>query len=199
MRLPLGVAACLAAALAGCAGKPPPTHYYTLGAPAGDAVPAAGATLLVGPFLVDPPYDQDRLVYRRAPGASEVGFYNYHRWASPLGRLLVVAVASGLHGTPGVGIAEPSATRAEYDARLSGRVIQLEEVDTASGAEVRIAIDFRLVDGAGEVLWSGVLQDSAAGPSVAGGEAMALVERAFDGLVRQLRERVAAALAPPAG
>lgn len=199
MRLRFCAIACLAAVVTGCAGKTPPTHYYTLNAVAGETGRAEGPALLVGPFVVDPPYDQDRLVYRRGAGAAEVGFYNYHRWAAPLGRLVAVAVAAGLERLPGVGVAEPTATRPRHDARLTGRVIQLEEVDTESGAEVRIAIDFRLEDGSGELLWSGVLTATATGPSVAGSDAMALVERAFDRMVRQLGERVSAALESATG
>lgn len=82
------------AVLTAC-GSVPETHYYVLAttrvvpseAPAVDRRPTVG----VETFAVDPPYDQGLLVYRLAANPAEVGFYDYHRWASPLGSLAAVA------------------------------------------------------------------------------------------------------------
>jgi uncharacterized lipoprotein YmbA len=191
-----GWLAALALAVAGCAGKALPVHYYTLEGRAPVAAPEPeGRTILVGPLVVDPPYDQDRLVYRLDSSAAEIGFYNYHRWAAPLGQLIAVALAAELEGTEGVAAADPTATRSRYDARLTGRVLHFEEVDTAGAAAAEIAIDFRLVDAGGSELWSGLLTARAAGTAGQGARAMELVQRAFGDLSGQLRERVTVALA----
>jgi uncharacterized lipoprotein YmbA len=194
-----GLLAAVALAALGCAGKAPPVHYYTLEGRPPLATPAAeGRTILVGPLVVDPPYDQDRLVYRLESAAAEIGFYNYHRWAAPLGQLIAVALAADLEGTAGVAGADPSATRAHYDTRLTGRVIHFAEVDTASGAAAEIAIEFRLVDAQGGELWTGLLTGRSAGAIRSpgwGAQAMQLVQRAFGDLSDQLQERVAAVFA----
>ena len=59
--------ALLATACIACGGKAPESHYYTLrlsttapGNPSG----ADGLDVGVSTFHVDPPYDQDRIVYR---------------------------------------------------------------------------------------------------------------------------------------
>ena len=102
----------------------PTTHYYVLEPPemGGEARQGSQDGLAIGvrEFVVDPPYDQDQLVYRSGGDSSEIGFYAYHRWAAPLGRLLPMAVASALTGVPGVASVEPVTSNGEYDAILTG-------------------------------------------------------------------------------
>jgi uncharacterized lipoprotein YmbA len=190
---------CLALALAGCAGQAPPTHYYTL-VPESPAEPTGreggGLSIGVERLVVDPPYDQERLVYREAAGSAEIGFYNYHRWAAPLSRMLAVSLAARLGGTPGVGAIEPTRAGAEYTARLRGRVVAWEEVDLAGGAEARLVLDLALVEPNGDELWTATLTATSSGPVASGADAMDLVQRAFADLVGQVREGLAAALAP---
>jgi uncharacterized lipoprotein YmbA len=185
----------LALLLGSCAGKLPPTHYYTL-QPAAGAVAAAqeGSRVGVDTLVVDPPYDQDRLVYRESASATEVGFYNYHRWAAPLSRMLAVSLAAGLEGTPGIAAIEPTQPGTDYDSRLRGRVVALEEVDSPAGAEARIVLDLTLVSADGTELWSSTLTATAGGPVASGADAMGLVQRAFADLARQARGELATAL-----
>lgn len=179
----------------------PPVHYYTLLAPAppdGEiAAPSedpGSPRLGVESFDVDPPYDQDRLVYRPSPDSSEVGFYSYHRWAAPLGRLTAAALAERLSGVAGL-TAEPWASSRDYAAVLGGRVVRIEEIDSAAGPEVRVALELRLREPRGEVFWSTTLAASAGGTDGLGGaEVMGLVQRAFDRLLAEARPAVAAAL-----
>jgi uncharacterized lipoprotein YmbA len=155
----------LAGLTAACmGGSLPTTHYYTLHLPSDAGARASDAPgLLIGvdSIAVDPPYDQDRIVYRRGEESAEVGFYAYHRWASPLGRLLQVALADGLAGARGIGAIEPVRSGRDYDARLGGRLLFLEEVDTAEGQGVRLSIELLLRDRAGESLWSATLSSTA--------------------------------------
>jgi len=142
------------ALLAAACGGAPKSHYYVLDLP--QAVPApdrAGLDIGVRAFDIDPPFDQDRIVYRVGAHSPEVGFYAYHHWAVPLTRMLPKAVAAGLAGTEGVGSIEPAQPGLHYDAVLRGRLITLEEIDEPSGQHVRIRLSLSLhQDNA--VLWS---------------------------------------------
>ncbi len=186
----------LAAAVSGCAGGLPETHYYVLLAPHASAADVAasdseGLAIGVESFSVDPPYDQDRLVYRPDPSSTEVGFYTYHRWASPLGRLVAVALGEGLRRTPGVASIEPTSSIGSYTAWLRGRVKQFEEVDSTSTRAARIVIEVELVDTEGKTLWQETLTGSG---NSGGGEAIGHFNRAFEGLLDQARASLAAAL-----
>jgi len=133
----------------------PTTHYYVLEPP---TVTRDGATtgLTVGvlPFTVDPPYDQDRIVYRIGADSPKVGFYEYHRWAAPLSRMLPRIASAAFRDVEGVGRIEPVAAEHRYDVRLSGRVITLEEIDIAGGQHVRMDLVLTLIGSDGSTLWS---------------------------------------------
>ena len=156
----VAVAAMLAVALAGCGG-PPVTHYYVLElTPRADNAPGhaeTGLTVGVRSFQVDSPYDQDRIVYRVRERSAEVGFYAYHRWATPLSRMLPRAVAAGLGGTDGIRLIEPAVAGRTYDAYLAGRVLTAEEVDHAGGQDVVLRFDLGLHSPDGAELWSDVV------------------------------------------
>jgi len=157
----LFLVAMLAAMLVGCGG-PPATHYYLLElTPRVAADTAAGAerrlTVGVRTFQVDPPYDQDRIVYRVRERSSEVGFYAYHRWAAPLSRMLPLAVATGLEGADGLRLIEPVVNGRSYDAYLVGRVLTLEEVDHPGGQDIVVRLKLALRTDDGAELWSEVL------------------------------------------
>ena len=107
--------------------KIPQTHYYVLnltrgetGSQSNDAAARDGIDIGVGDFLVDPPYDQDRIVYRVNSETAEVGLYSYHRWASPLSRMLPGVVANGFRGAPGISSIEPVMPNGAYAAIWTG-------------------------------------------------------------------------------
>lgn len=184
----------------GCAGSLPVTHYYTLrhplegiGSTAGSAI-RAGLRVGVDTFLVDPPYDQDRLVYRTSQHSSEVGFYAYHRWASPLGRLIAVALAEGLSGTDGIASIEPASFGGKYDAHLGGRVIYLEEIDLPTKQVARLALEMRLIDSKGNTLWSQTLSSSVSGQAENAAQIMLQMTRAFEDVLGQARAGLVGAL-----
>ena len=130
----------------GCGGSLPPTHYYVLEPQDVNAASLPGGLNVgVDRFDVDPPYDQDRIVYRVGDESAEVGFYAYHRWAAPLERMLPRFVASAYADVPGLHSIEPVAPGRDYDAYLRGRVAAIEEIDTPEGQRVRIRLDLRLV------------------------------------------------------
>jgi uncharacterized lipoprotein YmbA len=150
----------LSAAAVGC-GSVPGTHYYMLEFPHDLVQPSAGAQaegLIIGvrDFRVDPPYDRDTLVYRVGQHPTEVGFYDYHRWAAPLERMLPVVVARGLDTADGSTVVEPFVSDRPYDALLYGRVISIEEVDYPDRQDVVIRLELILRSPEGTQFWSRV-------------------------------------------
>ena len=152
-------------ALVGCGGRTPQIHYYVLRAPdrsesaevSASRDTGSGLGIGVEAFRVEPPFDDDRIVFRVGEGSPEVGFYAYHRWAAPLRRTLPGIAADALRGTPGVASIEPSRPGTRYDALLLGRILSLEEIDMADGqiVRVRLSLTLRLADDSD--LWSATL------------------------------------------
>lgn len=180
------------------------TRYYIL-APARSATagetPAGVATGLrigVEPFTVDPPYNRDQLVYRVGPDSVEVGFYDYHRWAAPLGELVAVAMADGLRGTAGVDAIEPVTSGGDYTAFLRGRVVYLEEIDLPERQQARLQLELRLVDQTGSTLWSQEVAGSAEGKNETVADIVESLYQAFDQALQEARSGLAVA-APAAG
>jgi uncharacterized lipoprotein YmbA len=179
-------------------GSLPVTHYYTL-RPAAEAEPpetvgAPGLVVGVRSFTVDPPYDQDRLVYRNGSESTEVRFYAYHRWAAPLGRLIAVALADGLSGTGGIATIEPARALVDYSAFLDGRLIYLEEVDSPGREEARMALELVLKDAAARVIWQSTLTGSATGSPGDVPGVMALIRQAFDDVTDAAASEISATL-----
>jgi uncharacterized lipoprotein YmbA len=159
--------------LGGCAGRVPPTHYYVLeprDIPRPETTDAASGGWAIGveTFQVDPPYDQDRIVYRVGESSPEVGFYAYHRWAAPLARMLPRVVAAELGGLSGVKSIESIAALREYDAYLAGRVLAFEEIDTSEGQRVRVRLALRLATDEDEIWSETVTGDTTLSPDGVG-------------------------------
>jgi len=158
-----GLACTLALLSLGCPGAPA-THYYVLGPrSAPEALrETAGTGMLVGvrTFEVDAPYDQDRIVYRLGQEGFEIGFYDYHRWAVPLGRVLPGIVVSRLGVPPGRFTVEAEVPGRAYDAWLTGRLIHMEEVDHAGGQDVRVTLELGLELADGSRVWSATAERS---------------------------------------
>jgi len=156
-RSKLGIAIACAVVLAGCGGRGPAIHYYVLESPDPEppaAASADGVRIGVDAFSVDPPYDQDRIVYRVDEHAAEIGFYAYHRWAAPLARMLPRVVAAAYRDMDGVSVIEPVGGGSSYDFLLRGRVLGFEEIDTAETQQARVRIELALHGEDGERLWS---------------------------------------------
>ena len=181
----------------GCS-QMPPTHFYVLELQQSATVRAQseeGWAIGVRSFVVDAPYDQDRIVYRIEEGSPEVHYYAYHHWAAPLSQMLADSVADGLIGTEGVRSIEPLMPGRLYDAYLEGRVLAVEEIDHAAEQIVRLRIDLLLVSREDEELWSKSLRLDGATHTT---EVVVIVERMNAILAQALSEAgpdLAAALA----
>ena len=187
--------------LAGCA-RLPVTHYYVL--EPSDLTPQAGTArgrdVAVDAFVVDPPYDQDRIVYRVGESSAEIGFYPYHRWAAPLARMLPRVVAAELVGTSGLRSIEPAAPGRDYDAHLQGRVLVFEEIDTSEGPRVRIRVTLTLRAEDGRVeLWSETLSADAPAAAEDVGEVVARLQTLLAETVRASRPGLEQALLEDGG
>lgn len=180
----------------GC-GSVPTTHYYVLAAPSGEMVSSReGTNLGVEVFSLDPPYDQDRLVYRVAQGlgevgSGEVGFYNHHRWAASPGRLIQAALVAGLRGTPGIAAIEPVKGNGSYSLLLAGRVTALEEVDLPRHQLARIQVDLKIFDTTAKtVVCSRLVTVVAEGQAAEVPDIMQLMQGAFVKLVAEVQKEL---------
>lgn len=194
----------------GC-GSVPTTHYYVLAlSPSGEmnsglegpsleGTSLGGTSLGVETFSVDPPYDQDRLVYRVCSGegrcSGEVGFYNHHRWAASPGRLVQTALVAGLRGTPGINAVEPTSANGSYSLLLAGRVIALEEVDLPGRQLARIKVDLKILDmDAKTVVRSRYVTVTAEGQAQEVTDIIRLMQGAFSKLVAEVRGELQGAI-----
>lgn len=150
-------------ALAACGGSTPVTRYYAL-APATAPAPAAGSataapparpapTIAIEPLDADPPYDDDRIVYRADP--YRVDYYEYHRWSASPGTMLADYLSRALERTGRF----HAVLRDPSDAApitLGGHLDAIEEIDASHDHWIgHISLDLTATDRAsGVVVWS---------------------------------------------
>lgn len=161
--------------LAGCGGKIPPTNYYVLDLPAPEAKPANALpyTAVVMPFRSSEMLVQDRIVYRESP--SQVGFYEYHRWAEDPTTTLLRSMLAQLRAAGAFDRVVPFEGRTNVDYIVRGRLEQLEEVDYGGGVSVRVKISAQLIETAtNRPVWT---DTSEATGSVSTAEVSAVVDQ----------------------
>lgn len=148
-------AAALVLAVA-CGGATPATHYYALAAPgaAPAAHPGAAApALAIETLAADPPYDDERIVYRTDP--YRVDYYEYHRWSASPGTMLADYLARALERTGQFrAVLRGSDTTAPI--ALGGHIDAIEEIDVAPQRWVgHVAVQLTAIDRAsGDVVWT---------------------------------------------
>ena len=149
--------------MSGCAGKVRYPNYYTL-AVAPTQKPAVNvahpsATVAVRRFDTPAYLRQGRIVYRPTP--EEVGFYDYHRWASDPGLVVTTGVIDSLRSANLFSVVGPYAGQAHPDYLLSGRLERLDEVDYKSGVQVEVKLSAQLVSlRTGAPVWAGAVTRS---------------------------------------
>ncbi|MEM7355272.1 MAG: hypothetical protein AAF657_30960 [Acidobacteriota bacterium] len=196
-------AATALAVVTGC-GSVPRTHYYVLAPSEGPQVSSpttVGQRQVVGveTFHVDPPYDQGLVVYRLASRPGEVGFYDYHRWAAPLGSLAALAFADSAGESPEGPAAdvvfEPTTPTGSYSAFLRGRILHLEEVDHPDGQVVRIVLELALDDPKKVPLWHRTLRSETRLQAQEASQIVDQIRTDFQALVLSARAEIRAVLA----
>lgn len=138
----------------GC-GAARPSKFYQLDIPESSAsasAPRFQTDLLVGRIVAPHLYRDDRIVYR--VGSTQMGTYEYHRWAEPpaesLENLLVRALRSSGHYRSVQGLR----SNARGDYILRGSLHELGEITGASVA-ARVDLEVELYSQkSGTVVWS---------------------------------------------
>src|SRR5208337_5005477 len=136
-------------------------NYYTLLAVAPTKQPASNvahqsATVAVRRFDTPGYLRQGRIVYRKTP--EQVGFYDYHRWASDPGLVVTTGVIDSLRSTNLFSIVEPYAGQEHPDYLLSGRLERLDEVDYSNNVQAEVKLSAELVNvRTGASVWAGAV------------------------------------------
>jgi ABC-type uncharacterized transport system auxiliary subunit len=142
--------------LSGCAGAVKYPSYYTLHVPPPPDPPAQGnlqATLAVREFRSPPYLRQGAIVYKAS--TEQIGFYNYHRWATDPRDFVTNAVADRLRASGTFTQVKPYDGRADIDYVLSGRLEKLEEIDYDGTVKVEVAISAQMVRlSTGATVWA---------------------------------------------
>jgi len=130
--------------------------YYALHVPTPPDPPAQKnipATLAIREFRSPEYLHQGTIVYKTSP--EQIGFYNYHRWATDPREFVTNALADRLRARGTFTQVKPYDGRADIDYVLSGRLEKLEEIDYDGGVKVEVAISAQLVQlSTGATVWT---------------------------------------------
>jgi uncharacterized lipoprotein YmbA len=97
---------------------------------------------------------QGRIVYRETP--EEIGFYDYHRWATDPGMTITTAMIDALRSARLFSLVVPYDGREQQEYVLGGRLERLDEVDYGGDVRVEARLLAELVNRrTGETLWTG--------------------------------------------
>ena len=149
--------------ISGCVGKVRYPTYYTLStAPAmkpDPGTPHWKAAVAVHRFETPMYLRQGRIVYRAAP--TQIGFYEYHRWAADPGATVTTAFIESLRSANTFSTIAPYDGRDRPDYLISGRLEKLDEVDYGSRVRVEAKMSAVLTNlRTGAIVWSGDAADS---------------------------------------
>jgi len=130
----------------GCASVRYPTTY-TLDLTRAAAAPARPAILgavAVRDFSCPEYLSDGRIVYR--PTSTEVGYYEYHRWAMTLRRMITDSIAGRIRTRGDFASVEAANTAAAATYLLTGAIERLEEVDDGRDVQAVVQLSAQLVD-----------------------------------------------------
>jgi len=143
--------------MASCGGTRRP-HYYALDIPS-PPDPTHGGLRFPGAVAVSrfetPSYLREgRIVYRETP--EEVGFYEYHRWASEPAQTVTTAMVETLRSSQLFSFVKRYDGHNQQDYLLNGRLERLEEIDYGGPVRVEVKISAELVNlRTGATEWTG--------------------------------------------
>jgi ABC-type uncharacterized transport system auxiliary subunit len=170
--------------LSGC-GRVRYPAYYTLNLPAPPDPPVAEnvrTSIAVREFQAPNYLKQGPVVYRPTP--EEIGFYEYHRWASDPRMLVTSAVIDHLRAGGQFSMVSMYDGRPNNDYVFSGRLEKLEEVDYQAGVKVEVAISAQITRVAtGATVWSNAVS-----------EVGTVSERSVPGVVSEMNRRMDVAI-----
>jgi ABC-type uncharacterized transport system auxiliary subunit len=157
----LAITLVVSMAFVGCAGKIRYPSYYTLHvppAPDPPAGPGVHASLAVREFRSPGYLRQGPLVYRVS--AEQIGFYDYHRWATDPRQFVTVAIADRLRASGNFADVTVYDGRSHPDYIVTGRLEKLEEVDYEGSVKVEVALSAQMTDvRTGTTVWANSASD----------------------------------------
>ena len=137
-----------------------PTHY-TLQVPPPPDPPLAETvrtSLAVREFRSPEYLRQGAIVYRVSP--EQIGFYDYHRWATDPREFVTNAIVDRLRASGTFGSVKLYNGRSDVDYILSGRLDKLEEVDYGGGVRVQVAMSAQITNlKTGATVWTNAVDD----------------------------------------
>lgn len=143
----------LATGMAGC-GAARPSKYYTLELPPASAAAANTypVSLLVGRISAPHLYRDDRIVYRT--GSTELGTYEYHRWAEPPTDMIEAMLVRVLRASGKYQSVQSLRSNARGDYIVRGRLHEFEEL-SGNALAARVVLEVELYDQKnGTTVWS---------------------------------------------
>jgi ABC-type uncharacterized transport system auxiliary subunit len=151
-KLMVGGIALLALLAWGC-GAARPSKYYALNMPSSAATgPAINTDLLVARFTSPHVYRDDRIVYRY--GETQLGTYEYHRWAEPPADMIESLFVRTLRASGRYRSVQSMRSNAAGEYIIRGRLQEFGEVSGTSLAG-RVAMEVELFEkSTGRVVWS---------------------------------------------
>jgi ABC-type uncharacterized transport system auxiliary subunit len=141
----------------GClGGKVKYPTYYTLQVPPAPDPPASETTrrsLAVREFSSPGYLRQGAIVYRASP--EQIGFYDYHRWATNPREFVTNAILDRLRAGGAFSSVKLYDGRSDVDYILSGRLEKLEELDYEGGVRVEVAMSAQITNlKTGTTVWN---------------------------------------------
>lgn len=174
----------LLATLVGC-GRVRYPAYYTLNLPAPPDPPAADGvrtSIAVREFQSPSYLRQGPIVYRATP--EEIGFYEYHRWATDPRALVTSAVIDHLRASGQFALVSMYDGRPDHQYVFSGKLEKLEEVDYPAGVKVEVAMSGQITRvQTGTTVWSNAVS-----------EVGTVSRRSVPGVVSEMNQMVASAI-----
>ncbi len=147
--------------LVGCVGRVRYPTYYTLNVPPAPDPPAAAgvrASVAIREFRSPVYLRQGPLVYRTSP--EQIGFYDYHRWATDPRDLVTSAIADRLRASGNFADVTVYDGRSHADYIITGRLEKLEELDYEGGVKVEVALSAQMTDiHTGTTVWANSASD----------------------------------------
>jgi ABC-type uncharacterized transport system auxiliary subunit len=151
----------------------------------------------VQPFETPAYLRQGRIVYRQSP--EQIGFYDYHRWASDPGQVVTGAMMDCVRSAGIFSFVEAYDGQENADYLLSGRLERLDELDYKNGVQVEVTLAAQLVNRrTGAVVWTG---DSTTTTNVSQREVSSVVhamdqatQKSVEQLVTDMKKQLTATL-----
>jgi ABC-type uncharacterized transport system auxiliary subunit len=146
----------------GCLGKVRYPAYYELHlppAPDPPPGPEARASVAIREFRSPSYLRQGPLVYRAS--AEQIGFYDYHRWATDPRDSVTNAIADRLRASGTFADVKFYDGHSRTDYIISGRLERLEEVDYKGGVKVEVALSAQMTElRTGTTVWANSVSET---------------------------------------